>query len=284
MTLAQLNARIVGSLEGSLGLAEARATARLLLEDDLGVTPVKLALNGDRVLEPETEARFDRYISAIRNGMPPQYALGKARFMGMTLHVSPATLIPRPETAELVDIIVDRHASQPDLRVADLGTGSGCIAIALARALPFSQVTAVDASADALAVARHNASDLKAKVSFLEADILAGLPLPSEKYDIIVSNPPYVAMGERSEMDRRVKDYEPSSALFVPDDDPLRFYAAIATWAGKALKSDGSMYFEINPLFASRLAEMFQSKGFDCSLQLDSFGKTRFAVCRFAGM
>lgn len=279
MTLAELNNLIITSLTPVLGAGEARATARLLLEDDLGVSPTTLVLRGDRVLEPETESRFARYIRDIAAGMPPQYAVGKARFMGMSLKVTPSTLIPRPETAMLVDIITNAYNGRADLHACDLGTGSGCIAIALARALPFLNIEAVDISRAALDVAAQNATALNVNILVEQGDILGTLPATLAPYDFIVSNPPYIAASEGAEMEARVKDFEPQTALFVPDDDPLRFYRAIVTFAGDSLKSDGRFYFEINPLYASQLRKMCMSQGFSCDIIPDSFGKQRFAVC-----
>lgn len=280
MTLTELYRKIIDELSPSLGANEAKATARLLLEDDLGVTPSVLALRGDRVLEPETITRYGRFISQIRAGEPPQYIIGSAHFMGMDLKVTPATLIPRPETAGLVDMIVDDNSGKTGLHVCDLGTGSGCIAIALSRALPFAEVDAVDISGDALAVARENAAKLLCKINFIKADILGSLPEPAQKYDIIVSNPPYIIEDEKKDMEARVKDHEPALALFVPDNDPLRFYKAIADYALKALNAGGSLYFEINPLFAGQLTSMMAEKGFSCDISRDAYGKNRFAVCR----
>lgn len=280
MTLTELYRKIIDELSPSLGANEAKATARLLLEDDLGVTPAVLALRGDRVLEPETITRYGRFISQIKAGEPPQYIIGSAHFMGMDLKVTPATLIPRPETAGLVDMIVDDNSGKTGLHVCDLGTGSGCIAIALSRALPFAEVDAVDISDDALAVARENAAKLMCKINFIKADILDSLPLPAQKYDIIVSNPPYITEDEKKDMETRVKDYEPAQALFVPDNDPLRFYKAIADYALGALSAGGSLYFEINPLFAGQLTSMMEDKGFSCDISRDAYGKNRFAVCR----
>ncbi len=261
-----------------LGTGEARAAARILLEDGLGVTPTKLALGGDRVLEPETESRYSRYVERITKGEPVQYVLGTARFMGMDFKVTPDTLIPRPETAELVDLITDRYRTTPDLRVADLGTGTGCIAIALARAMPFARVTAVDISDGALAVARENSNRL-AKITLLKADILGHLPLPVEPYNIIVSNPPYIALSEESLMEARVKHHEPRTALFVPDASPLMFYEAIAAYAVEALDPCGRLYFEINPLFVKELCAMLGRYGFETEIVRDSYGKERFAMC-----
>lgn len=279
MTLAELNRFIIAGLTTPLGAREAAATARLLLEDGLQVTPVKLLTSPDRVIEPATEQMFRRYVARIAAGEPPQYVVGRAHWMGLDLEVSPAVLIPRPETAELVDIITDRAAGRSDLSVLDVGTGSGCIAIALARALPFSRVTAVDISADALAVARANADRLHASIDFRRLDILhASADDLGGRFDIIVSNPPYIAESEKSDMEPRVYEHEPQQALFVPDSDPLRFYTAIARLARQALNPGGTLYFEINPLFATQLQSMLLSQGFESELRRDSQGRRRFAI------
>lgn len=209
---------------------------------------------------------------------PLQYILGEARFYGMTFEVTPATLIPRPETEELTDLIVKRWNKTDDLRVLDLCTGSGCIAIALARNLPFSQVTAIDISGDALAVARKNAANLKTKVSFIEDDVLSLSPKPAS-YDIIVSNPPYVLDSERKDMDKVVLDHEPHTALFVPDNDPLRFYRPIIAYAAIALRPGGMAYLEINPLEADSLTALCdKSVWSDVSLEKDISGRNRFMI------
>lgn len=279
MTLSELNTNIIASLSQSLGLGEAKATARLLLEDDLGVTPTMLVTRGDRELEPETVKRYTRFIERIKSGEPPQYVVGSAQFMGMKLKVTPATLIPRPETAELVDLITDRYAGHHDLRVLDIGTGSGCIALALSRALPFADVEGIDISQDAIDVARENAKVLNAKVDFHVQDIFTA---PAEPRDIIVSNPPYITCSERSSMQSRVKDFEPASALFVPDSDPLRFYKTISSYAAHNLVEGGLLAFEINPIFAERLKDMVEAYGFLCEIVSDSFGKKRFALATHA--
>ncbi len=278
MTLCELNSFIISSLTPTLGPGEAKATARLLLEDDLRVTPAMLLSHGERILLPETVIRHKRFIDRIIAGEPPQYVVGSAIFMGMSLKVTPATLIPRPETAELVDLIVERSGRRHDLRILDIGTGSGCIALALARALPFSRVEGIDISAGAIAVARENAENLNAKIDFNIIDIFKISAETTARYDIIVSNPPYIADSERAAMEPRVKDHEPASALFVPDSDPLRFYRAIAEYAGQALADDGLLALEINPIFADRLTNLLANFGFDCDIRRDSYGKKRFAL------
>lgn len=278
MTVADLNRKLIASLTPALGDSEARSAARVILEDVRNITPTDLVVNGDRTVEPETVARIDNIAQRIIDGCPVQYAVGSARFYGMDFKVSPSVLIPRPETEGLVDMIVRDYGGQSDLRVLDCGTGSGCIAVALSRNLPFSRVDAIDISRDALTVASRNASALKTDIHFSCSDILSLTPPSSEVYDIIVSNPPYIARSEASQMDARVLDHEPAEALFVPDNDPLLFYRAIARYAATALSPRGALYFEINPLFAADLRTMLRDAGFDdIDITRDYIGRLRYA-------
>lgn len=278
MTLEQLNRHITQSLTPALGAGEAAATARLLMEDELGATPKKIFTDGRRTLEPETVAHIDALVGRIAAGEPPQYVTGVAQFMGLTLKVTPAVLIPRPETAQLVDMITDDCGGRADLRVIDAGTGSGCIAIALSRALPFAHIEAIDISADALAVARENARRLGVRIDFVCADVLAMPAADTRDLDLIVSNPPYIADSEKTDMDSRVLDYEPHAALFVPDSDPLKFYRAIGRTGLGRLRPGGKLYFEINPLFASQLSGMLADQGYtDIEITPDYRGLRRFA-------
>lgn len=280
MTVSELKKELVSQLTPEAGAGEAAATVRLLLEDTLGVSAVDLALNPGRELLDGTVTTLRAMASKIAEGEPVQYLLGHTSFAGLDIRVTPAVLIPRPETAELVDIICDRYSRISGLSVLDLCTGSGCIAIALARSLPFSDVTAVDNSEAALDVARDNARRLNLSIGFRNEDVLHLATAPAQ-YDIIVSNPPYVAISEKSDMDKRVYEHEPAAALFVPDSDPLLFYRAIASYALDALKSGGTLYFEINPLFADRLLDMLTGLGWtDVDIVRDFRGQNRFAVCR----
>ena len=281
MTLEECNKYLLHSLATSLPLGEARSTVRLLLEDVAFASPVDVMCHGDRLLEPETVALLQTMAKRIAEGEPPQYVVGRARFCGMYLQVTPATLIPRPETEGLVDIITDHNSTARDLHILDIGTGSGCIAIALARALPFARVDACDISADALIIAEDNARQLHASVNFAQCDILHE-PIPNEPiYDVIVSNPPYIARSEAADMEARVLDFEPHTALFVDDNDPLIFYRAIARYAHAALKPKGMLYFEINPLFAKQLEQMLYDEGFNyVDIQRDFCQRQRFAIAR----
>lgn len=255
---------------------EASAAASIIFEDVAGYTKTFIFANGDREITDSMQSRIKAVVERVVSGEPVQYAVGRARFMGNDFVVTPDVLIPRPETAGLVDMIVDRWGSRSDLDVCDVGTGSGCIAISLARALPFCRVTAIDVSATAIAIARLNAANLKVNIEFVEADILTAVP-PRGLYDIIVSNPPYVTQSESADMDARVLDYEPGAALFVPDDDPLRFYRAIADYGRVALKSGGMLYFEINQNFPDQTVALLESKGFiDVAARRDFKGNYRY--------
>lgn len=268
-----VTARLAAALSSQ---GEAAAAVSIIFEDVAGYSKTFIFANGDREITDSMQSRIKSVADRVVAGEPVQYAVGKARFMGNDFIVTPDVLIPRPETAGLVDMIVDRWGGRSDLDVCDVGTGSGCIAISLARALPFCRVTAIDVSAAAIAVARLNAASLKVNIDFVEADILTAVP-PRGLYDIIVSNPPYVTQSESADMDARVLDYEPGAALFVPDDDPLRFYRAIAAYGRAALKSGGMLYFEINQNFPDKTVTLLESKGFiDVAAQRDFKGNYRY--------
>lgn len=270
-------------LAAALGSAsEAEAAARIIFEDIAGYDRKRIFADGDREMTDYMLSKIEAPVRKVEEGMPVQYAVGTARFMGMDFNVSPAVLIPRPETEQLVDRVVALAQGRSDLRVLDVGTGSGCIAIALARALPFAIVEGIDISEDALAVARTNAAALKARVSFRKADALAPDSSPKPYYDFIVSNPPYVRHSERSAMDARVLDYEPATALFVPDDKPLLFYNAITAFASRSLLPGGYLCYECNRDFTSAVAADMQLSGFvDVVCDRDFRGNMRFVTgCR----
>ena len=280
-TLSEYYKGLRSSLAQVLPKGEADSAAAILMEDIGGYTRTTLFADGDREISDFVKGRIDSAVARIVGGEPVQYAVGRALFMGNSYIVTPAVLIPRPETAALVDMITDHADGRSDLRILDIGTGTGCIAISLARALPFADVDASDISAQALDVARENARNLKTKVTFRQEDILKAAPPATPCYDIIVSNPPYIAESEKADMDARVLDYEPSTALFVPDDDPLRFYRAIAEYALKALVSDGNLYFEINSNYGPQMKEMLADKGFaDIEISRDFRGNIRYASAR----
>lgn len=241
-----------------------------------GWTQVDIVMKADRTITPWLSGRMADAAERVARGEPLQYILGTARFMGMDFHVTPAVLIPRPETEQLVDMITDHAAGRTDLRVLDIGTGSGCIAIALARSLKFARVTATDISPEALDIASANARALHTRISAVQSDILKASPVPGS-YDIIVSNPPYICESEQAGMKRNVMEHEPHGALFVPDSDPLLFYRAIARYASVALDFERSLWVEINPLHASATCREVENHGFtDVNLIKDERGKDRF--------
>jgi release factor glutamine methyltransferase len=210
---------------------------------------------------------------------PLQYVLGEAWFMDMMLEVTPATLIPRPETEELVQLIVlEQQARGTTLAVLDVGTGSGCIALALCRALQPTQITAVDISGEALTVARRNAERNGCEIDFQELDILLETPhrLAPGTLDVLVSNPPYVLENERLQMRPNVLAFEPATALFVPDNDPLLFYRRIAALGTTLLRPGGALYFEINEQYASETTALLNALGYAAvEARLDMFNKPR---------
>ncbi|MDE6485216.1 MAG: peptide chain release factor N(5)-glutamine methyltransferase [Duncaniella sp.] len=275
MTLRETVQQIEKSLSPRYGAGEARAMAAIIMEHLKGYSTVDLVLYGDREVSDFIREKIDAIVKRLLAGEPIQYIIGSTRWHGLTIKVTPDVLIPRPETSELVDIITDRFGGTPDLRVLDLCTGSGCIAIALARSLPFARVTGVDISAGALEVARDNGKELKVSVKWLKADVLD--MSMTGNFDIIVSNPPYVLESERAGMEAHVLDHEPALALFVPDDDPLRFYRAILSKAPHLLSDSGRIYFEINPLEAASLRDMMRSLDWqDVSVIKDIHGTDRF--------
>lgn len=276
MILKQAIQQLKSGLDGLADPQEVQAMIRIICEDVFNYDQVDVALRQDSELPEFAQERITGIVARLRRHEPLQYIVGSARFHGHRFKVTPAVLIPRPETEQLVDLIVDENTGS-DLRVLDMGTGSGCIAISLARALKFASVDALDVSRDALAVARENAATLKARVRLFESDMLA--PQPSARYDIIVSNPPYVCWSEREAMDRNVKDYEPGQALFVPDNDPLLFYKAIAPYAAQSLERGGRLYLEINQRFGDEIKRLLEENGLDeVRIIEDSYGKVRFAA------
>jgi release factor glutamine methyltransferase len=256
---------------------EIEGITRIIFEDVLLWQPIDIVMRENEPLPEFFDNRLASIISRLKRHEPLQYILGKARFHGHSFAVTPATLIPRPETEQLVDMIVDENPGS-DLQVLDIGTGSGCIAISLARALKFAQVTATDISRAALEVAQQNAAALKTRVKFLEQDILS-CRAPSEAWDIIVSNPPYITEQEKAAMERNVLDYEPASALFVPDDEPMLFYRPIASYASRALKNGGRLYLEINRAMGNLVCDTLQRAGLsNIQVHNDFNGNVRFVT------
>ena len=270
--------KIRQSLQGKYPAGEADAMTAIIFEKVMNYSRVDMIMREDSEVPEFASARIDDAVARLLRNEPIQHIFGEARFAGHTFKVTPDTLIPRPETEQLVDMIAGENTA-PDLRVLDIGTGSGCIAISLAIATKWPQVSAIDISPAALAVARDNAKALRARVAFSQADILTAVP-EKESLDIIVSNPPYIDEQEKQAMDANVLDYEPATALFVPDDNPLLFYRAIQRYAMTALKPGGRLYFEINPRHAAEMKEMLAQAGWrDIDCLRDFYGRERFTSC-----
>lgn len=221
----------------------------------------------------------DRIVERLLSGEPFQYITGKALFLDLELFVNSSVLIPRPETAELVELILEETEHAPS-RIIDLGTGSGCLAIALARKYRQARVTACDVSLEALATAKSNSDLFAPGIDFQWNDMnSAEFFLQSGKYDLIVSNPPYIAENEAQAMTSAVLDYEPRLALFAPPDDPLHFYRRIAAFSIQNLERNGAVWLEINPLFADETSEIFKRAGMkDVRIYADLSGKDRFVA------
>lgn len=280
MTSTEARRYLHSQLDPEYGRNEAEAIIRLIFHALKNWTVTDMLIHDDEPLSDYILQKINDILVRLKHHEPIQYILSEAYFHGMNLLVTPATLIPRPETAELIDIICDNNRDRRDLRVLDIGTGSGCIALALARSLDFPQVEAIDFSPEALKVAEKNAELLHLKVSFFQADIFTWAP-SSDSLDIIVSNPPYIDQSEAKDMDPNVIEYEPHTALFVPDNDPIMFYKRIADVAVEALSAAGQLYFEINPHHASEIADYLKDKNFsDIQIILDSHGKQRFITAR----
>lgn len=260
------------------GAGEAKAMMRLMFYHLKGWSVTDIVIHSNDILSDYILESLDAILVRVMSGEPLQYVVGEARFYGLNLKVNKNVLIPRQETEQLVDLIVRYYDRHSDLRVLDIGTGSGAIAIALARNLLFPSVTAIDVSQDALDVARDNAETLKAKVNFEHKDVFEYQPKP-DSFELIVSNPPYVAESEKAGMDRNVLDYEPHLALFVPDSNPLIYYSRIAEVASIGLVKGGRLWLEINPLFASQFDSMLRSAGFEnVDTIKDMEGSVRFVV------
>lgn len=259
---------------------EAEAVARMIAEDIFGFSLTDCL--ADRVtLSVSQQAQLESVIRRLQSGEPVQYIIGSTVFCGHRFLVTPSVLIPRPETEDLVNLILcDVGDCSQQLDVCDAGTGSGCIAISLQKAMPQSRVTALDISQEALEVARRNAMENCSPVHFLQADMLSTTAMPDGPWDVIVSNPPYVMDCEKAAMSVQVKHYEPSAALFVPDDNALLYYAAIAQWGYTTLSPRGVIYCELNSSLATETEQLFRRYGFtQVSLQYDRYNKYRFIKC-----
>ena len=238
---------------------EIAALTRILATELLGVSQMTYYLKDNITLSAEQQSLLDNAIERLKKQEPIQYILGYSDFCGLRFRVTQATLIPRPETSELVEWIASEATGNE--RILDIGTGSGCIAVSIAHKVPQSKITAWDISSNALAVAAENSKRNGCTVTFEQVDILAHQPT-GEQFDIIVSNPPYIKENEKEAMHANVLDWEPHTALFVPDNDPLLFYRTIAEKGLMLLKPGGRLYFEINRAHGKETMEMLTTLGY----------------------
>ena len=260
---------------------EAKSIARMVFEQRFGLSLTDICMGKDKQLSEKTHSETEKIAERLLQNEPVQYVLGCETFCGRTFKVRPGVLIPRPETAGLIELMAAlRDPKRSSTDILDIGTGSGCIAVTSALNIPGADVTAWDIADEALATAAENAKELGAQVRIVRQDALCP-PEDNGLWDFVVSNPPYICGRERAEISRNVLDHEPATALFVPDDDPLKFYSAIARYSRLALRPGGWLLFEINPLYADDMLTMLTDEHFDrISISDDMFGRKRFAMAQ----
>ncbi len=275
MSLNEIKQSIKQKLANEFEAIELNSMLSMLIEHVTGWNQVQQVVNKDTPLSESQIKAFDTSANELLKGRPIQYIIEKSWFMGNEFIVNENVLIPRPETEELVEWIVE-YASIIDrpLSIIDIGTGSGCIPITLKNALPNCTIAGIDISTEALAIAKLNAKKLNATVEWIEQDILMSASLPAT-YDIIVSNPPYIPAREKTEMQDQVKDHEPGIALFVTDEDPLIFYRIIARLGKQCLTTNGQLFFEIHYDQGEALLEMLNEMNYHAELRQDMYGKNR---------
>ncbi len=283
MSIAELQKKFWEELKTVYDEREARAITRLVLETILELNPTQLSFERFQLLTTHQQQQLQQILSRLATGEPVQYVLGEAHIYGLKLKVNKHVLIPRPETEELVEWIVsdlgleisDLRLEICDLRLLDIGTGSGCIPIALAKKLPKANIEAVDVSEEALAVAEANNRLNGTPVNFSKLDILTE-PLPADTYDVIVSNPPYITEAEKDTLHKNVLHFEPHLALFSFDEDGLKFYRRIAQLAATALKPNGKLYFEIHRDKGEEVVQILTEAGYrQVELRKDLSGNNR---------
>lgn len=271
-------AQIIECLNELYSPEEIKSISKIISEDLLGIDYLSLYIDKDIILSDKQKQELNSILDRLQRFEPIQYIVEKVEFYGRTFFIAPGVLIPRTETEHLVDIIVKKETNAK--RILDIGTGSGCIGITLAKEMANSYVEAWDVSDRALQIAKKNNLDLNGGVKIKRKDILKDFLLDSS-FDLIVSNPPYVTMKEREGMDPNVLDWEPSLALFVPDESPLMFYKRIAEIGMELLDPDGVLYFEINSLFGQQLVELLERLGYaEVELKQDFFQRDRFIRAR----
>jgi release factor glutamine methyltransferase len=280
MTLAKIAEQYQDKLLDKYDKEEAQSIFMLVVYELLGYSKSEYLLQKNEEISDEIQLKFKKVLNDISIGKPVQYILGSTEFYGLSFSVNPSVLIPRPETEELVDWILNEVPVDANLNLLDVGTGSGCIAIALKKNLAQAKVSAVDISAEALATAKLNAELNAVSVEFILADILQPKEnILQRNFDVIVSNPPYIKEDEKPTMHENVLQHEPHGALFVSNERPLIFYEAIADFALETLNPGGKLFFEINEFLGNETVEMLKFKSFaDIVLRKDMQGKDRMVL------
>lgn len=258
--------------------SEADSIARLVFEKMAGLSRSNILMDPEQPLPSSAEQALTDALQALEEHQPVQYVLGETWFYGSTYLVTPGVLIPRPETEELTEKAI-RFLGQKRARVLDIGTGSGCIAISIKKNSPYAEVTAIDLSEDALAIAAKNAERHHCRIDFRKMDFLDAENWPLlGMFDLVISNPPYIPESERQSMSAHVANHEPGMALFVPDEQPLVFYKAIASFAKDHLNNGGQVMAETHENLASETARVFEAKDFRTEISRDMFGKERMVI------
>ena len=276
MTITQLKNKFLEDLGDNYPKEEILSFFNLLAVHVLEMSRLQMALEPNKELSEAEIGEFEQALAKLASFEPIQYIIGETEFFSLNFKVAPGVLIPRPETEELVQWILDEVSLQQksDLKILDIGTGSGCIPISLKKYLPKAQISAIDISEEALKIANLNAEQNEVSVEFIQQDILSAEKLPRQ-FDIIVSNPPYVRELEKAEMHQNVLQYEPETALYVKDENPLLFYKKITKLAQEGLAKNGLLFFEINQYLGEETKAMVQDHGFDAELRKDMFGNFR---------
>lgn len=278
MKIKQYRTQFIQELSGIYDVLEVESFFYLILEEKHNLRQIDLALNPDLAFSEQEIEEWSMFVTELKKEIPIQYLLGKTNFYGLDFEVNSNVLIPRPETEELVEWIIKENLNiekHKELKILDIGTGSGCIAISLAKNLPKAQVFAIDVSEGALATAKRNATSNGVSVTFLHKNILETDDL-MQVFDVIVSNPPYVRNLEKEEIKKNVLDNEPHLALFVEDNDALIFYRKIAELAKKNLAKNGSLYFEINQYLGKETVELLENLDFkNIELRKDIYDNDR---------
>jgi release factor glutamine methyltransferase len=282
MTLKETEEYITRRILLQYNYDESRQIAKIALLHILNLDNLHYSLGFRDEVPAGAFTKIHEFINRLEWGEPIQYITGEAHFMGYDFMVSPAVLVPRRETEELVSIIISENRSTANPVILDIGTGSGCIAITLNKLLPDSIVYGIDISSEALSIAERNAQKIHAEVEFIQADILATDTIQFDRFDIVVSNPPYVTESEKEMMHANVLEYEPHLALFVKDEDPMKFYTKIIELATVCLKENGKIYFEINEKYAFETVEILQRNNFhEIEIIRDMQGKERIVKADF---